>query len=180
MTDFFEDLEGEVLFVVCGSSLVSAATLVILQQIHKKVNINVLYIRPDTLLLNETRKLQQRTTYNILQQYARSGLLKQIFLFENNMLQNVIGDVPIAELHKKTNELIAHTIHMMNIFHHTEPLTKTFSTPHSTARICTFGIFDLSTKQASDDLFVSYGIYSTKYDKNYAYSTSRSSSVQGG
>ena len=110
---------------------------------------------------------------------------------------------------------------MMNIFHHTEPLTKTFSTPHSTARICTFGIFDLSTeeekvffdlkdirekefyfaisesalktdsklnkkildlvkKQASDDLFVSYGIYSTKYDKNYAYSTSRSSSVQGG
>ena len=207
--------------MVCGASTVSAASLAILQQIHRKAEINVLYLKPDTFLLNELRKLQERTVYNVLQQYARSGLLKQTFLFENAALEEIVGDVPIAELRKKVNELIVHTIHMMNIFHHTQPLTKTFSTPHPSARICTLGALDISTEeeknyfdlkntrekeyyfaisegalktdtklnkkildlvkdQKSDDLFVSYGIYSTKYDRSFAYSVSRSSFVQQG
>ena len=58
---FFTKLTEESLVIVSGASLVSAATLAILQQIAPKTKLNILYIQPEIDLLSETKQLCERT-----------------------------------------------------------------------------------------------------------------------
>jgi len=138
-------VEGPVLFVVCGASTVAPASLVILEQIHKRCEISILYIKPETDLLSEQKKMQERAIYSVLQQYSRSGLLERSFLVSNESLDPLVEDASILGYHDSLNDLIASAFHMINFFNHVDSVTDTFSSPAETAKISTFGMMNIET-----------------------------------
>jgi hypothetical protein len=144
MKKFFKNVSGEVLFILGGSGLISGASLRILYQI-RHCDVNVLYIQPDIELLSKTRKMQERVTCGILQEYARSAALKKIYLISNSELENILGDIPVTDYNSKLNELIVSTIHMYNIFQNTEAVSTTFAPLIPSVRIATFGVLDLDS-----------------------------------
>tara|TARA_Y100000310_G_scaffold30201_1_gene28741 strand:+ start:2551 stop:3411 length:861 start_codon:yes stop_codon:yes gene_type:complete len=144
MEDFFKDVAGEVLFVVGGSGTISGASLKILHHLQR-CRINILYIQPDSDLLSETRRLQERLVFGILQEYARSAVFEKIYLISNLQLEEILGEVPVTNYYDRLNELIVSTVHMLNIFQNIPPVVSTFSQILESARIATFGVFDVDS-----------------------------------
>lgn len=139
MSDFFKDVTGEVLFVVGGSGDMSGATLSILEQL-KHCDINVLYIRPESV---STEKIKQEwAVFNILQEYARSGAFKSIYLVDNSKVEEHLGDVPVIGYYDKLNNMIVSSLHMINLYNHVESVVDTFSKPLAGRRISTIGFYD--------------------------------------
>jgi len=141
---FFKDAKPPYLFIVGGGGAVSGASLRIMEQLNSK-EIFVLYIKPDVSLLSHTKKIQERIVFNVLQEYARSAMLKRLFIISNSILEEVVGEIPITKYHDTLNEAIASTIHMINIFSNTSPIMSTTSDPVMPARISTIGLLDFET-----------------------------------
>jgi len=140
-----KDISGEILFIVSGASIISGASLRILEQLHGRGAISVLYIHPDVETLSETRRLQTNLVFGALQQYARSGVFKQFYAIDNQQIDKILGGAPIMGYYDSLNEVIIATIHMINIFNHTDPIVGTLSAPKETCRISTFGILNPET-----------------------------------
>ena len=147
MKTFFRGIKGETLFIVGGSGHISAMCLRIMEQIKDKCELSVLYIRPDTSLLSKNKSLHEKATYGILQEFARSGLLKMLYLVSNINLENILGNVPIIGYNSKINELLVSTIHMINVFRNSEPVMGKIENPAETRRIATFGISDIEVNE---------------------------------
>ena len=150
LKNFFKNVSGEVLFIVCGAGKISGSTLRILETI-KNCQISVMYVVPDTELLSELSQIRNKISYNILQQYARSGLLKRVYIVGNPSIESIIGSVPIVGYYDKLNEVIAYTMHMINVFKNTPPVMNTFSEPVDFARISTIGT--IGDEQKKENLF---------------------------
>ena len=73
-------------------------------------------------LLSEVKKMHERVTYNVLQEYARSGQIKGICLVSNTQLENILDNVPIMGYHKKRNDFIVSTMHMINVYKNSDPV----------------------------------------------------------
>ncbi len=145
ISDGLRDVTGDILFIVSGASIISGASLRVLEQIHGKGDISVLYIHPDVATLSDTRRLQTNLVFGILQQYARSGVFKQFYAIDNQQVDKILGGAPIMGYYDSLNEVIVATVHMINIFNHTEPVVGTLSEPRDECRISTFGILNPET-----------------------------------
>jgi hypothetical protein len=143
------DVEGEMLFVISGASIISGAALRVLEQIHNKGPVSILYIHPDVDTLSDTRRLQTNVVFGVLQQYARSGVFKQFYAIDNQQVDKILGGAPIMGYYDSLNEVIVATIHMINIFNHSEPVVGTLSSPKNICRISTFGILNPETGEES-------------------------------
>mgnify|MGYP005816528783 CR=1 FL=1 len=143
---FFDNVSDDVLFIVAGSGAIPGLSLRVLEKIKDK-NLNVLYIQPDLQLLGELGKKQERLTYQILQQYARSGLFNMLYLISNPTLEKIIDKVSIINYDKQLNQLIVATIHMINVFNHTKSVMNTFDELPETARIATIGIVNIKENE---------------------------------
>tara|TARA_Y100000310_G_C20671273_1_gene810444 strand:- start:450 stop:1301 length:852 start_codon:yes stop_codon:yes gene_type:complete len=138
---FLKKLTGDVLFITsCG--YISGASLNLLSQIKNNCNISVLYIKPDDALLSGTKALQENLIFNVFQEYARSNVFERLYVIDNPVLANIIGDIPIKEYYNRLNEVIVSTMHMINVFDHSKPIMCTFSPLINTAKIATFGLVD--------------------------------------
>jgi hypothetical protein len=168
MKSFFKNTEGDTLLVIGGSGDISAMCLRVMEQIKSSCDINVLYIRPDVQLLSEVKKMHEKVTYNVLQEYTRSGQIRGICLVSNPELENILDNVPIMGYYDKLNELIISTIHMINVYWNSEPIMGTLSPPGQTKRIYTVGIFDIENNE--EKLFFSLD---TVREKGYIYSISK-------
>ena len=146
MSNFLGSVSEEVLFVLGGSGNVSGAALRILQQL-RHCKINVLYIEPDIDTLSGKRKLQERVTFYVLQEYARSGLFERLYLISNPQLENVLGDVPIIGYNDKLNNLVVSTFHMINVYNNNDPIVKNYSDYKENTRISTIGISTLENEK---------------------------------
>jgi len=146
LSSFFKNISGEVLFILCGAGEISGATLRILETI-RTCKISILYILPDVELLSELAQLRNNATFNILQQYARSGLFETMRIVHNPEIELLIGDVPIVGYYDRLNEVIASTVHMINVYKNTKPVMSTFSQPVDFARISTIGTYDEEQKK---------------------------------
>jgi hypothetical protein len=141
---FFKNVSGDVLFILAGSGHISGASLRVLEHLRKH-NVSILYIRPDTTLLRGERKLIERITFNVLQQYTRSGVFNKMYIINNVDLEKIIGDVPLTEHHDRINELITSTVHMVNVYSHVEPVYDYPVEDDTKARIATIGLLDVNT-----------------------------------
>tara|TARA_Y100000593_G_scaffold93912_1_gene190586 strand:- start:35 stop:862 length:828 start_codon:yes stop_codon:yes gene_type:complete len=137
-------VDQNVCLIVGGSGYISAASLRILEKIKDR-DINVLYIRPDIELLTGTRLLQEKVTFNVLQEYARSGLFKNIILVHNNFIGDIIGDVPINSYFESINETISSSFNMINVLSNSGTIVDSFSDLSEISRISTIGVMDIST-----------------------------------
>ena len=149
LSNQLKDIEGEILFIVAGSSIISGASLRVLEQLHGKNDISILYIHPDIETLSDTRRLQTSAVFGVLQQYARSGVFKHFYAIDNQKIDKILGGAPIMGYYDSLNEVIVATIHMINIFIHSKPVVGTLSNPKNICRISTFGILNPETGEES-------------------------------
>jgi hypothetical protein len=132
----------EVLVVTAGAGRISGGILALLEQLQKNT-VTVLYIEGDLPIMSETQKQQERIVSNVLQEYARSGLLQQLILVNNAHLERSIGDMSIIGYYQTLNQAIVNLLHMINIFKHSEPVIGNFIHPAEISRICTIGAVDI-------------------------------------
>ena len=138
-SNFITDNNKSVSVFVDGSEAISGLILKILEPIKDR-DINIIYIRSDLQLASNIEKLQHKVCYNILQEYARSGLFKKIIFVDKLKLEQIIGNFSILDYEDKLTHLIATTYHMINVYANTKPvLTNTLETSE-VCRIETLGI----------------------------------------
>ena len=165
MKTFFKPSTDDVLFVLSGSGAISGTSLRILEQLSKmKKTVNVLYIKPDVEFLGASNKAQERLVRNVLQEYARSGKLERLYLVDNKLVESVIGEVPVFGYYDKLNDLIASTLHMVNLYNHQSPVHSTSFEPSEIARVSTFGVVD--SESGEEKLFF---LLDTPSEKCYYY-----------
>jgi hypothetical protein len=136
----------EITVVVGGSGLISGGTMRLLEQL-KDNKVSVIYIQPDLALLSETQKMQERIVKNVLQEYARSGVIESIYLIDNLLVEKGIGDVPILGYSGVLNQAIVNTLHMINVFKNSEPIIGNFIRPSPLSRIATVGVLDVEEEE---------------------------------
>ena len=155
----------DILVAICGSGQISGAALRLLEQLSDN-RLRVLYIQPDLELGSEVQKQQERIVRNVLQEYARSGVLERIYLIDNQLVERGIGEVAILGYYDVLNQAIINTLHMINVFEHSEPVIGNFITPSNLSRIATLGILDVEAEEEkwfydltrSRDVVYYYGI----------------------
>ena len=130
--------DQEIMLVVAGAGKISGGCLALLEQIQNN-EITVLYVEGDLSIMSETQKKQEKIVSSVLQEYARSGLLKQIIMVNNAYIERSIGDMSIIGYYDTLNQAIVNIIHMTNVFRHSEPVIGNFITPSELSRICTIG-----------------------------------------
>ncbi len=91
-----------VLFILVGGEPITGATLRILKCI-KDATINVLYVCPDREMSSTDSRTNDKIAFNVLQEYARSGVLNNLFLSHYPTVETLIGDASIQEYDKKIN-----------------------------------------------------------------------------
>ena len=170
----FLNCNGEVIFILGGPGHISAASLRILEKIrHCKITILYVKVTPD--LLSETGRLQQRASFHILQEYARSGIFEQILLVDNACVSDIVGEVSIVEYYKRMNQTIAPVIHFINIFNNSKPVMSTFYPLAPTSRIRTVGIVNVETGE--EKMFFSLD---NRTETRYYYAISEKSLKEDG
>ena len=154
--------EAPVTFILSGAGKISGISLRLLE--HFKANdVNVLYIKPDSSLLTQKAKIRERLTFQIFQQYARSGIFKKMYIVDNVRVEELVEGTLVKNYWDSINEIITNTYHMINVFNNTEPLLKSSSASTlDTARIATFGYVDFETKKEKL-------LYDLKYSRSKAY-----------
>jgi len=151
---FFSKMDDEEsLFVVAGGGKISCAALSVMSHLKDKRSTSVLYIQPDLEVLSRTQAKAERLVRGVLQEYARSGALKRIYLVSNTEVEQALGGVPVVGYYEALNETIVHTVHMLNIFDHTPSVHGNLGKPANICRISTIGISD-GTK-SSEKMFFS-------------------------
>jgi len=138
----FKSLTERVQFFVTGASMSSNYCLGILEQIKDK-EIDVFYIKPDTELLTGLPKLMENMVFGVLQEYARSGLLRSVTLVSNANLENTLTEIPIKTYYDTLNTSIFSTVHYLNYFEFTEPEIGQVSRPSEINRIRTIGMLNI-------------------------------------
>ena len=147
---FFKNTDKDILFVVDGSEMLSAASLRVLEALKSRA-ITILYIRPDLNFLTNDQRLNERTVRGVLQEYARSAIFERIYLVDVPLVAATLGDVPIKSYHKLVYDAIVSTLHMINVFSHSQIVMGSLDKPSEIARVSTFGFVD--AKSGKENLF---------------------------
>ena len=146
---FLSAIKGSCVIFTCGASTSSAVALRALEALHKNnVKMEIVYFKPETEVLSEVKRLNERTVRHVLQEYARSGLFEKITLVENTVLEEIAGSTNVFDYFSQINQVFTETYHMINVFSNTKPVTSTFTRPHESCRISTIGLGSLE----KDDL----------------------------
>jgi len=124
---------------VCGASKTSGATLRILEKIKDKT-LNVVYFTPDNLLSTPIQIKQDKVAFNVLQQFARSGLLSSLYLVSNVALVSLAGEGPITDVYRNANATIANIIETIEYFKSEDPVLGTIAETKNISRIKTFSV----------------------------------------
>ena len=136
----------DVTIIVAGSGAISGGILSLMEQLQSN-RITVVYIQTDLELASTVQLSQERVVRNVLQEYARSGVLERIYLLDNQMIEIGVGETPILGYYDVLNQAIVNTLHMINIFNNTDPVIGTLITPSNLSRIATIGILDVEEEK---------------------------------
>jgi hypothetical protein len=153
--------EQDVWVIVSGSSKCSGAILRILEQIKDR-EVKVVYINPESFFLSEIKKKQHRLTYGVLQEYARSGLINSLWLFDNKTIGQVVGEGTLRDYYKNTNDAIANVLMNILWFKETKPLMGSFHEAKDISRICSVSVGNIEN-HAEKDYFLLDNITETCY-----------------
>ena len=138
---FLSGVEGEKLFITsCGT--VSGASLKIIKALGPE-DTTVLYIAPDITVANEETKVRNRVVSGVLQEYARSGAIKEMMVLDNRMADAYCPSLTISNYLDGINDYMASIVHWNNIFEHTTPIVEG-SKWSKFSKISTLGISEVS------------------------------------
>jgi len=143
----FENLEfDECWFFVCGGSLCSSATLRILETLKSK-KINIGYIYPDLEWASPQVVKRHKIVSNVLQEYARSGLIHSMSIFSNKDILSIVGDQSITMMYSAINKQIANTVETILWFKDQTPVLGGTHKPKEISRINTISVGNFDKDQ---------------------------------
>tara|TARA_R110002060_G_scaffold41873_4_gene53404 strand:+ start:859 stop:1719 length:861 start_codon:yes stop_codon:yes gene_type:complete len=143
--------DDKVLFITEGGDPISGAMLRILNVI-KDADVTVLYICPDRKMVSAVEKRDDKIAFNVVQQYARSGLLRDVILVNKPSVELLMGDVSITQYEKSLSHFISYIVAMINYFNHTVPVIANEINAKDICRILTYGVSSLEEKRSSINL----------------------------
>lgn len=136
--------KGPTTLILSGAGNISGVVLRLLEQI-KENEVTILYIKPSPGDLGAQARIRDRITFGVLQQYARSNLLKGLYVVDNKMVESVLENISIADYWKDINNVISSTYHMLSVFKNTEPILTNLSPVPATSKIGTFGVMNFES-----------------------------------
>ena len=136
---------GETLLVLSGASQISGIALRLLEQLKNR-KVNVMYIKSDEAVLSKQAQMSDRITFFILQEYARSNKINNMFIVSNKNIESILeGNISLQSYWQQINEVIASTFHMYNVFQNTEPLLTSRIDIPATAKMISLGVVNFKT-----------------------------------
>ena len=84
--------------------------------------------------------MQNKVVHNVLQQYARSGLIDSLYLFGNEAIQDFAGEATVSSLYDNINNIVSNFIITLNWMENTEPVVGGVFEPKDISRICTVSV----------------------------------------
>jgi len=144
MKRFFNKVDGDVVFVLCGASKIAGASLRILEKL-KHCNVTVIYIKPNLDILEDIKVKMHHVCFGVLQEYARSAAIERMIIVENDTVESILGDVPIVGYYERLNKVITWTFHMLNVLRNSEAVMGKVTNTKETSRISTIGTVDFDS-----------------------------------
>ena len=141
------DLEGQTTIILSGAGRISGIILRLLQQINDNCSVDILYIKPRQSDMSFLQATRHKICNQVLQQYARSGVINSIILIDNEKIESLIPDISIDNYWTPINKLIGDTFHMINVLKNTEALLKADNQVPATSKIKTLGVVNFVEKQ---------------------------------
>ena len=138
--------DQDIWLIVCGAARVSGTTLAIIEQIKDR-EIKVMYIVPDSFFMSSSQKKQHRVTCGVLQEYARSGMIHSVWLMNNKLISNIVGEGALGSYYDNANSAIANFLANYNWFTNTQPIMGNLHEPKEISRIRTVSIGELEENQ---------------------------------
>jgi len=163
VTNALKKIKGTVLLIVGGGGKISSATLRILECVQDNP-IEVIYIKPDASTVSATAQTLDKITFNILQEYARSGVFERMYVASNTQIESAVGNIPLSQYYAKINSIIASTFHMVNVYKNTAANFSSFLDSDGISRISTIGVGTLD--KVVDQMFFPLDYVS---EKNYYF-----------
>ena len=136
-------------FFLAGGGDISGSCLRILEHLKESQKLFVHYIRPDLDLLSSQEKLKERSIYRVLQEFARSGLIEQLVLFSNQVIDELLGGNGIGNYYSEINNTIVNTIEMVQFLENEPSLLGNLTDPEEISRIASLGIMTEDNKEKS-------------------------------
>lgn len=162
----FKGVKGEIFFFLSAPGNISGACLRILEQL-KGNKTNVVCVHSDPVTLSSVGSLQQNLVSNVLQEYARSGLVNNLYLLDNAKIEEIIDDMPLDQYWDKINEVICYVFHTIMCLKHTKPMLESSQREEGISNIKTFGIMN-----EKGDINTFYNLQHTR-SECYYYSYSK-------
>jgi hypothetical protein len=128
----------EGILIVCGSGKIAGASLRVLEGL-KHVKMAIVYVFPDLEYSSKEEQLRHKVHFNVLQEYTRSGMVKEMLLLDNKTLVDFAGHGTIYDYYSKVNHYIYSALHTLNYCNN---VSAEFGTPHEPkqiSRISTIG-----------------------------------------
>jgi len=143
-------IEGRAVLIVAGGGKISSASLRILEAVQH-VPTEVVYIRPDRSSISKSAMTMDNVTFNVFQEYARSGVIERLLLLSNSSVEEGVGNIPVAHYYPRLNSIIASTYHMTNVYSNSDAV---FASPIDESGICRIGTLGIGTMaNVTDRLF---------------------------
>lgn len=168
----FKNIDNDVYLFLAASGNISGAALRILEQLQGK-NLNVVCISSDTITLSSMGNLQQNLVVGVLQEYARSGLLQNLYLLDNSKIEDMLTDVSLENYWDEINSVISYIFHTFLYFQHTPSIMQFGNIDNGLANIHTYGLLDKNNNKTMFYNFkywtneTYYFSYNKKKDKNF-------------
>ena len=87
--------------------------------------------------------MQNKVVFNILQQYARSGLFDSIYIFSNKNVEDFVGTAAISNMYEKINSTVANFIASLYWFENVDPIIGSIHEPKDISRIRTVSLCEV-------------------------------------
>jgi len=133
---------SEGILFVCGSGKVAGATLRVLEAFPSH-QMSVAYIVPDLEFGTREEKLRHRVHFHVLQEFTRSGKIKEMIILDNNTLLKAKGAGPISNYYEKVNYFIYSTLQNLFYCSNVSPDFGKIHHPKNHSRITTLGVGNL-------------------------------------
>jgi len=150
MNYFFKGLTGQTHMFIEGRDPSSAASLKVLESTNHR-DVNLFYIHPEEIDLQGSTGKNENVAYHVLQEYARSNLLKSIYIMKVDQIEKALGEVSLINYYDIIRQTISSTIQMVDFFQNTKPVIETRGEESDLTKIGTYGIIDFD--KGSESLF---------------------------
>jgi hypothetical protein len=143
----FGKMEGDITVILTGAGRISGMILRMLEQISDGATVDILYIKPRVSEMSSIQMTRHKICSQVLQQYARSKMIKSITMVDNEKVEAIVPNIDIDNYWQPINRLIGDTFHMTNVLQNTEALLKSNNQVPSTAKIRTLSVVDFEEKK---------------------------------